>query len=83
MKDYTQYITEATSENAIAKMIQKIGPKVKKVDVRRRIEFKLTKPLDTDDMNTWDTVDEIEKLLKKVYKGASVQHDYDKFIVEE
>ena len=49
MKDLEKYITEATSENAVAKMIEKqFGVKVKKVDVKRKITFQLTKPIDSE-----------------------------------
>lgn len=84
MDKVEKYITEATSENAVAKMIQKqFDVKVKKVEVKRKIIFALGKHLDENDFEDMDKIDGIHKILKKSFKGSITKHDYDKFIVEE
>ena len=84
MNKVEKYITEATSENAVAKMLLKdFGVKVKKVDVKRKIIFHLTKHLDENDFEDMNKIDDIHTLLKKAFKGSTTKHDYDRFIVEE
>ena len=79
-----KYISEATSENTVARMIQKnFGVKIKKVDVKRRIVFQLAKPIDENDFDSFDKIDGIHDLLKKAYRNSTTEHDYDRFIVEE
>ncbi len=78
-----KYITEATSENAVAKMMLKKGVRVKKVDVKRKITFHLAKGIDEKDFNNMDLIDDIHELLKKAFKGSTSKHDYDRFTVEE
>jgi len=83
MNKVEKYITEATSENAVAKMIQKqFGVRVKKVEVKRKIIFTLTKGIESDFDNI-DTIDDIHALLKKSFRGSVTKHDYDRFTVEE
>ena len=83
MNKVEKYITEATSENAVAKMIQKqFGVRVKKVEVKRKIVFTLTKGIE-EDFDNIDLIDDIHALLKKSFKGSITKHDYDRFIVEE
>ena len=79
-----KYITEATSENAVAKMIEKkFGIKIKKVEMKRMITFHLSKPIDENDWDNFDKIDGIHDLLKKSFKGSTTEHEYDKFIVKE
>ena len=83
MDNVEKYITEATSENTVAKMIQKqFGVKVKKVEVKRKIVFHLTKGIE-EDFDNIDLIDDIHALLKKAFRGSVTKHDYDRFIVEE
>ncbi len=78
-----KYLIEG-KENAVAKMIHKqFGVKVKKVDIKRRIVFTLAKGIDEGDFDSFKVIDDIHALLKKTFKPASTEHDFDKFIVEE
>lgn len=78
-----KYLKEG-KENSIARMLEKkFGVKIKKVDVKRRITFTLAKGIDEDDFDNFGLIDNIHKTLKKTFKPATTEHDYNKFIVEE
>jgi hypothetical protein len=84
VKNIEKYITEATADNTVAKMIQKeFGVKVKKINVKRKITFQLSEPLDERKFSNFDKIDGIHELLQKYYKGSTTEHDWDKFVVEE
>ena len=67
MELYKRYLTEAvTNDKALAKQLEKgFGVKIKKMKVRKIVEFELKDPLDEEEMSNWDTIDGITKFLEK------------------
>ncbi len=86
MEKYKKYlIADSGSKNTqIIKMVERsAGEKVKKIDSKMRVVFHLKKPIDEQEFENFTRIDKTVEMLEKMYPGATVKHDWDKFIVEE
>jgi hypothetical protein len=84
-EEYEKYLVEAkSSEDRISKMIERTsGGNVKKIVKKMKIVFTLSKYIDEEETENFEKIDKTVAMLEKMYPGATVRHDWDKFIVEE
>jgi len=88
MTNYEKYLLKESGgepkDQSIGKMITKItGEKVTKIDKKLRVVFHIRNFIDHEDMANFDKIDKTVAMLEKMYPGASVSHEWDKFVVEE
>jgi hypothetical protein len=78
-------INEAVGKEAqIGKMVERSsGGKIKGIDKKLRVVFRLQRPIDEEEVENFDKIDKTIAMLEKMYPGSIVKHDWDKFIVEE
>lgn len=76
------YLNESLEKNTI-NAFKKLNIPIKKVELKRKIVFTLKNGIDEQDWNNFNLIDDIDRMLKKLYPKAIIKHDYNRFIVEE
>jgi len=76
------YLNESIEKNTI-NAFKKLSIPIKNVVVKREIVFTLKNGIDEQDWNNFNLIDDIHRMLKKIYTKALITHDYDQFIVKE
>lgn len=73
-----------SSDRQVSQAIEKLfGIKVKNTEEKRKITFHLSNYLDDENMDNWSKIDALEKFIKSKYKGAIVEFQGSKIVVEE
>lgn len=79
-----EYLQKSGKEKGLSTVLKrKFDIEVKKVEIKKETTYHLKNGIDEQDWNNFNLIDDIIKMLEKIYPKAIIKHDYDRFIVEE
>jgi len=80
----SEYLVNSGKEKAIARSFKKLhGVDVKKVDIQKVTTYFLKDGIDENKWDNFNLIDDIHKMLEKIYPNSLITHDFDRFRIEE